>query len=67
MNVKIKLLLIVHVTWLFNTILYRDDINVQVSDMYSNNRQAIYMRNLLSKLHKERGNFPLIFTRLHSR
>lgn len=31
-----------------------------------NDRQAIYMRSLLSKLRKGRGNFPLIFARLHS-
>jgi len=30
-------------------------------------RQAIYMRSLLSKLRKRRGNFPLIFARLHSK
>jgi len=30
-------------------------------------RQAIYMRSLLNELRKRRGNFPLIFARLHSR
>lgn len=46
--------------------LYRG-INIQHAGMYDNDRQAIYMRSLLSKLRKGRGNFPLIFARLHSK
>lgn len=36
------------------------------TDMYDDDRQAICMRSLLSKLRKGHSNFPLIFARLHS-